>query len=356
MRDAPELSSLSLDDLIQMRAMIMTLVEAGKTIALEGHGVTFDLTPGQSARITTPFQMPALPMQGHVRKPSPYELLKDLHRPLPVPVTPRPTFTGIDWAKQSDPTPPPAVPDADGAAVEPAPAVVSTAAGADAADVDGETVKVPDDIIAEIQSADEVAIEDDGGDPGPVLVEDSTKHPTGPRWTEAEDQQLVAAVAQSMADGLKMQRAAILAARDLSRPEQGTAYRCKTVLSTRIYDALAALKSGADKSKKASAELVLPPKAPVYDLEKVPSDLLPVATHLASVTPFGKWTPDRDWDLIRLAEELKWPMHEICPELAVTSQQAQQRLSTLTKGQAFKRAEVWAAMQAMGYGATGEAA
>lgn len=120
--------------------------------------------------------------------------------------------------------------------------------------------------------------------------------------------------------------------------------------------------SGASSSRPAAARAaplraaVVPPvKPPAPPARDVPAELRPVAAHLRGVTPFGKWTPDLDRELMRLAEEARWPLHEICLELGFSTAQAQQRFSALTRANAYRRAEVWAAMQAIGYGEAAKA-
>lgn len=379
----PDLSKLSLDELIQMRAMIMTLCEAGKTLALEGDGVVFDLTPGRAARIVTPFQVPefgAQQTQLEAMTATPPEEVD-------VQAIVNAVFADMDRAAQLKLNSPPAVPDADGAAVEPAPAVVQDAAGADATPYDGLDFPDAGCPVAAVPDLDPVA------PPPAAVVEPSPAaratvagdvDPAKPApWTAEEDDRLVQLVAEAMADGEKLNRAAAAAANVLGRPEEGTKYRVYNKVKDRVYDALAQLKKPAAEQNapkpaevpggavavgsaggggqpapgapKAEPKPVPKPPAPKPPAN-LPPELASAAAHLRSVTPFGKWTPALDRDLLRQLEDLRWPLHEVCLDLGVTTVQAQQRLHTLTKGKALKHAEIWAAMQAMGYGLSDEVA
>jgi hypothetical protein len=341
----PDLSKLSLDELIQLRAMILTLCEAGKVIALEGAGVTFDLTPGQPALIVTPFEMPQLPKTERAAR---FVLTHDLWPPKPERKTVAPALA----------EPPPAVPDADGAAVEPAPAVALTAAGADAPDPEPEPE--PEPMAQDVSDLGPAApppaavVEPSPAARATAAGEQANKFAPGAKWSDEDQSRLVQMVAERMHKGQSRAAAAQQVAASFGRPPTAVEQIAKTRLAGRISQALAVLARtpAAPSAKMQGAE---PPASPKPN-PKVPAELADVARHLLHVTPCGKWTPELDRELIRLSEEAGWPLHEVCLDLDVTSQQAQQRLSVLTKARVFKRAEVWAAMVAVGYGADTEAA
>lgn len=380
----PDLSKLSLDDLIQLRAMMMTLVEAGKAIARECPGVSFDLTPGRPARIITLFQMPnfaahveleakldgmidrqiATIQQNEIVIEGLAESLDAYHRRKMVDPW-APVFAAPDLPK--DETSPPAVPDATGAAVEPAPAVALTAAGADdeTADALAKACADEDPDLDPVAPPPALVVEPTPAARATAAGEAASKFAPGPPWSEAEKTRLVDLVVTGMLAGQTRHAAATAASAEFDRSIATVQQIVKTRLSQRIeaeFQERAARKPDlvpAPEPEPTLAPEPTPKPAPAVDRARtaavVPFKLRDVAQHLAGVTPFGKWTPQLDRDLIRLAEDAKWPLHELCLELQMTTQQAQQRLSVLTKGQTFKRAEVWAAMQAMGYGLGSEA-
>lgn len=318
------LDALTLHDLTELRALLLALCEAGKVIDLHLPGVSFDLTPGRAVTIRTPFEMPAIIPVEHSGPETRIEILPS-------------TLTAAEqieiWRRGRmreagvDPDLPPEAEAGPEPEDDPEPVVV---------------IEV-DDLVAEeaapLPTPDSMAPVElpDLPEPEPEPEPEAEAHEDRGRqaWSDAEEERLVLMVAEAMAAGKSRHAAAAEAAGVLGRPVTAVRWRCANPLAARIEAALAG---------------DAPPLPPEEPRPVLPEALHPVAAHLRGLAPFGRWTPDLDRDLLRLAEEARWRLHEICLELGVSSAQAQQRLSTLTKAQAFKRAEVWAAMQAIGYG------
>lgn len=360
----PCLSCMSLDQVEKLSIFLADLARAGS--AVETY-VEFDLTPGQAVVM----RMPDMVMPG-VLAPVAAEAprLKPLEETL------------ADMLRQQQ---------------------ARAKAKAEPVTIDGEPVKIDvkafvDDVMAEIDA------------PKPAAAPASDKPAP---WTPEEDARAVALMAEHLMAGAKKGDAYCAVADALGRPLEGFKFRCKTKLGDQIDLAVAQLSvaqadpdfdadpgpvaidppetsypdpqpiepaavatpgggegaaaggheapaatddapeafaaggdadPGRDSAGQGLSSSLPLPRAPI------PAELREVVAHLREVTPFGKFTPQLDRDMLDLAEELRWPMGEICLELRISSQQAQARLSTLTKAGAFKRAQVHAAMVAMGYG------
>lgn len=396
------LSSMSMNHLLWLKSVLRDLSDIGERILDCDIVPEFDLTPGQVVSVRLGdlmvFAEPELTnaemaAQAFAAQQKQFDAMTATPpEEVDVQAIVNAVFADMDRAAQLKQNPPPAVPDADGAAVEPAPAVVVPTAGADATPYDG--LDFPDAGAAE-DAPDPVPSLDPVAPPPAAVVEPSPAaratvagdvDPAKPApWTAEEDDRLVQLVAEAMADGEKLNRAAAAAANVLGRPEEGTKYRVYNKVKDRVYDALGQLKKptaeqttpeparqlagadavgraggasqpapGAPKAEPKPAPKPPAPKAAPVPPADLPPELASAAAHLRSVTPFGKWTPTMDRDLLRELVDLRWPLHEVCLDLGVSTIQAHQRLHTLTKGKALKNAEIWAAMQALGYGVGAE--
>lgn len=322
----PDLNKLTLNDLIALRGALLTLAEAGKVLEMQMPGVTFDLTPGQDVRVHVPYLMPRLtgaaqpvgaiaPLDEQIRRRIQEQQVAML-------------------AAQEDEPPSPAPSPAPMFQSAPRPAQERRLAGLDVKafvdqvmrEVDGaEAVPAPEPAPEPAAPAPECAAEPEAA-PAPEAIA-----PNAP-FSADEDQVILMQMKAAMDAGQSKAAGIRAAAAQLGRSEKS--------VNARFYGTLA-------KSPAPPPEM----PAPAKPARPVPAELAEVAAHLRQVTPFGKWTPGLDRRLIELAEDARWPLHEICLELEISTAQAQQRFSTLTKAQAFKRAQIWAAMQAMGYGA-----
>lgn len=301
-----DLSRLSLNDLDYMSALLVSMTEAGRILADGGMDPLFNLTAetpvirlgGVSFARRVPEPMEAqikrlIAVQECAGTPAPIVVKTDLVAPDPVPEE----APEVDTPQGNMPAPDP-VPD-------PAPEVAAQEAPKRAA-------------------------------------EEATKKP--PPWTDAEERDFVAEVAKLMARGKSQASACGEVAMRIGRPVQGAIWRANNKLREALTAELRRLKMPPPKAPDAAEACTL-------DLAKAPAELRSVAAHLATVKPFAKWTPGLDRELLDLCEDKKWPLHEVCLELQVSTTQAQQRLAMLTKANTFKRAEVHAAIVAIGYGA-----
>lgn len=363
----PDLSRMNLDQLQQLSIFLADLARAGS--AVETY-VEFDLTPGRPVVM----HFPDMVMPG-VNLPAAPRL-----RPLDE------TLADLIHKHRSQPARDPALPLVQVPDTPQAPA----APKATAPQIDVKAFV--DGVMADLDA------------PKPAATEKPAP------WTEEEDQRAVDLMARLLAEGAGMGHAYRVTAETLGRPLGGFQWRCKTKLKRRIEAAMASAAPpvaegaegealggcraprpatndsepehptpqpepaavatpGGDDGVVGAADAPTPsladpgresaggegssPQATRATAEpvQIPPELRDVVAHLRSVQPFGPWTPARDREMLDYAEDMRWPLGDICLEMKVSTAQAQQRLSTLTKGQLYKRAQVHAAMVAMGYGA-----
>lgn len=325
----PDLNKLTLNDLIALRGALLTLAEAGKVLEMHIPGVTFDLTPGQDVRVTVPYLMPRLtgaaqpvgtiaPLDEQIRRRIQEQQVALLAAQEDEPPSPAPMFQSA-----------------------PRPAQERRLAGLDVKAFVDQVMREVDGAEAASEPAAEPAAPEPecAAEPAPEAENDPAPEglPANVPFSADEDQVILMQMKAAMDAGQSKAAGIRAAAAQLGRSEKS--------VNARFYGTLA-------KSPAPPPEMPAPAKpAPAKPARPVPAELAEVAAHLRQVTPFGKWTPGLDRRLIELAEDARWPLHEICLELEISTAQAQQRFSTLTKAQAFKRAQIWAAMQAMGYGA-----
>ena len=409
--NSADLASMSLSELQALADVIRALCDAGTDLQTRGFASRFDLTPGAPVRIVLPAARMPLPgpddMGARLPLPGPADMGARL--PLPGPddmgarlrrlIEARPVVTGTpqpvvvmpavpvepaagaapgqdaepaaelaaEQAAEPEPDPAPRV--AKGApwtAEEDARAVqmLAGALGRDGlswraaallvADVLDRT---PEGVLFRFQkdaarrAAIEAAIADLAAarDAGAADIQAPEAPPKAPPEIQTPEIQTPAPVLDDAAQGSG--GAGDVAAPPPAAPEGAL----KSGPAPAVAAAGRAARVGVPKPHAVprARQVAVPPvmPRPVTVPPDLPAELRPIAAHLAEMTPFGRWTAARDRDLFRLAEESRWPLHEICLDLEVSTAQAQQRFSVLTGGAKFKRAEVWAAMQAVGYGA-----
>lgn len=211
----------------------------------------------------------------------------------------------------------------------------------------------------------------------------------GPSWTAEEDEKLIATLVNLVRLGETKKAAIAIAARDLGRPEAGTAFRCHHKLKARIDAALTAAAMAQaqteipspkaarqDESPAAEvlAEASVPhsgeppasepePDAGGHDMEpgqreaetavraaasiegqladaadlnakssapaRASSITDPVTAHLLALTNKGGWTLERDLELMELSVA-GWQPNEIALQLQMQSSAIKPRFDTLT--------------------------
>lgn len=199
-------------------------------------------------------------------------------------------------------------------------------------------------------------------------------------WTDDEEAKAVELVAIRLAYGDTQQKALADAASQIGRPLPGFQFKCRSLkprIRARLTELQATMAEDAPKliePKQPDPETPDPapvhssrdagglgggdatssPAEPVVQAKDAPGAVVPgagaspyaaILEHLSSLKPDPKWPFEKDRELIQLAEELRWPMDDICLEMQITSDDAKKRFAILTRDKTISRADLWAAMQ-----------
>ena len=283
------LNDLSLDELTEIAGTLEQIRDAGVTLAAYGLNPTFNLTPGQPATITLPFEMPEAP--GHATKADVARIEAKLDQRLEaekltihwVQVGPE-TYAATEGAVDADaisqamsdqdnstiPTPSTEAAQPE-PALEPVDAPLAAGDSAGGAPISADAHSRSDDVaspppeasppppgepaIPQADTSIEGTAESGGGAvmaaTPPAATHQEKLLPA--TWSEDEDTRLVAGIVAAMVGQGLIKSAAIRAmAAQLGRPEQGTAFRVHHKLKARLDDALAAAQTA-----KAEAEALL---------------------------------------------------------------------------------------------------
>ncbi len=338
------LNDLDLEQLTELAATLEQIADAGRVLAASGLYPRFDLTPGKPARITVPFAMPCaagqVPIQAFLaarsvelsRQRDGLAVASDVPTPSTEAAQPEPALAPVDAPPVAEGpaggAPEPAAPSRSGAEAAPLPAAADEALSPEA------SAPVPEGVADSGGGADMAA-------PAPPAAPAPT---TGTHqasfgqnaWTEEEDARLISLVVGGMV-GLAMGKTAAIraAARELGRPEQGTAFRCHHKLKGRLAAALAEAKAEATAPSPLPDPAAQPAAAPEPETAPKPATTLdkhaadPLTAHLMALPEKDGWTLARDLDLMELSLA-GWMPNEIGLELKVRADLVKARFDLLT--------------------------
>lgn len=378
---------MSLNDLDQpqLERLIDALLKVGEAtqpLHRDGLNPRIDLTPGEQIVITLGFAMPDLDV-----------VIEDLFAHHQTPTIPSPeaapdlTQPGEADPARSEPgeTPPAvgdsaggnplsAAPEADADDAAPSGAIASVSLATAASDAEGVAEGGGGAVMAAaIPPAASAAPPDPAPVPGSAsaLAANAGKL----RWTEEEDDRLVAYIVEAVTvRGLTKAAAIPLAAAELGRPAPGTEFRANRALKDRINGAIFAaatrqaqtetpeipasdtpLVADGDAAIGGDASGEAPTPVPEKAWDKPSHIADPLTAHLMALPQKDGWTLARDLDLMELTVA-SWPSNEIGLELKVRADLVKARFDLLTglytdangkKCRRFPRKAVLDALQAL---------
>lgn len=279
------LNDLSLDDLRKFSDLLLALNDAGDQLRGNDLEARFDLTPGEEVRISVGFTVPGIPIpsidegmcetldealarfdQNDQELYADHEMTKQRLRDLEQCVADLALPTAADVRGIMAPTPSPeAAPDAPGEVVQPEPApepeetppaVEGQAGGSYSHDPEDDiderafssaapsrpegVIPTPAGAVADSGGGGEVAAAPEAPAAQAAAGTHQRGFQAGPSWTAEEDERLIAILVNLVRLGETKKAAIAIAARDLGRPEAGTAFRCHHKVKARIDAALTA--------------------------------------------------------------------------------------------------------------------
>lgn len=410
------LNDLTLNELTELAGNLNLLQEVGCAFVTAGLEPSFDLTPGQRTSISFPGMMPAVAAahaathhtdQVSNEDDSADEGIAMLAQEL-VPLASHPETAAAHLTEESRriiaqlqtpsteaaPTPTRAPEPVDPPPAAEGPVGGDPIASAPEQSVTGQPETIPP--AASPQNDPEPvarAAEASGGGTGyssgstpPAATHQASFGQT--MWSEEEDHLLVSLVVAGVV-GLGLTKTAAIgaAARELGRPEAGTAFRAHH----KLKDRLAAATAEAVKAKEEAKALLTqfppgarqdapPPQAEVQGKSAEPSKgdapapvpdpgagapvkawnnpehvADPIAAHIMTLPTKGGWTLERDLELMELSIE-GWQPNEIALQLKIQSSLIKPRFDLLTglyedadgkKVRRFKREDVLAALKSL---------
>ena len=230
-------------------------------------------------------------------------------------------------------------------------------------------------VVSEAEGSDGGASNGSGSRP-PVATHQEKFLPAS--WTEEEDHRLVALVVSGIVGlGLTKTAAINAAARELGRPEAGTAFRAHHKLKDRLVKAVAeavaakveaeALLTDQDQAGDAAVGGHSPAAVqdePDLDTKSRLAAIAhgnhptasPITAHIMTLPDKGGWTLERDLELMDLSIQ-GWQPNEIALELKIQASQVRPRFDLLTglvedeatgkKTRRFKREDVLEALRSI---------
>ena len=370
------LNDLSLDELCCLSDAIQGLRSAGETLVSHGLTPRFYLNPGWSMGIWTDARMPV-------------DVAEAMAGPWSDPAFPSTEAAQPEPAPEPEETPPAVEGQAGGTLSYDQEDEIDERAFSSAAPSRPEGA-IPAPTGAEADSGGGQAVA--AAEPPAAQAAAGTHQrgfQAGPSWTAEEDDRLIAILVNLVRLGETKKAAIAIAARDLGRPEAGTAFRCHHKLKPRIDAALTAAAMHQAQTEPAAPEIPASPAlavmaedgptasdgdaagevrslpaappiederaeaAPVKAWHKPEHIADPVTAHLMALTDKGGWTVERDHELMELSIA-GWHPNEIGLQLQMQANAIKPRFDALTgqyedpetgkKVRRFTREDVYAAL------------